>query len=406
MWLSALLTVVYLGWSGAGPGADEAPEPAPIPASVSAEIGARDEGRHPGSVHPASTGIHRFGPERTGASPHVGPASGDVLWRFEADGAVFGQPAVADEGRIVFGDLAGVLYCLDAQGSLLWRRELEGPIYGTPVIDGEGSIFVGSDADLFWSFDPSGGVRFRIATEGDADTSAAMAPDGSLRFAAGEELWSISRDGEVLWRTRVGEKVFSSPAISEAGETYVGSEDDHLHAIGSDGNPLWTYEASADVDSGPVIGAAGRLYFGANDGLLYQYDLGSAALRQQVDLGGALRAPLALRGDMLVVAVSGERPRVVALDASTLESRWSFEVGAGTGAELGFRSGPIIDAEGNIYVGAPDGFIYSIGASGTLRWTTRTLAGVDGSPVITPEGTLLVGGRDHYLYAIGPQREG
>lgn len=406
MWLSALVAVLYLGWSGGKRRAEETREPAPISADSSVERDTAGDAVDPRTTLPAPTASHRFGPDRSGASPHIGPASGEVLWRFAADGAIFGQAALGPDGKVVFGDLAGVLYCLDAEGGLLWRRELEGPIYGSPLIDGRGNIFVGSDADLFWSFDAAGGVRFRIATEGDADTSAAMAPDGSLRFAAGEELWSITGEGEVLWRAGVGEKVFSSPAISSAGETFVGSEDDHLYAVGADGSSLWTFEASADVDAGPVLGEGGRVYFGANDGVLYRYDLAEGGLRGRVDLEGPLRAPPALRGELLVVAVSGERPKVVALDASTLETRWAFEVGAGTGAELGFRSGPIIDAADNIYVGAPDGFIYSIGADGTLRWTARALAGVDGSPVITPEGTLLIGGRDHHLYAIGGPGQG
>ncbi len=398
MWFSALLAVVYLGERG-----ERSVAPTPEEPAATSET---EEPSVEGGLAPGSTGSHRFGPDRSGASPYIGPASGDVLWRFEADGPIFGQPSVSEDGTIVFGDLAGILYCLDAGGSLLWRRSLEGPIYGAPLIDGEGNIFIGSDADLFWSFDAGGGLRFRVATEGDADTSAAMAPDGSLRFAAGEELWSMTREGEVLWRARLEEKVFSSPAISAAGESLVGSEDDSLHAFAVDGARLWTFAASADVDAGPVVDEAGRVFFGANDGVLYQLSLSERGLRRRVDLGSPLRAPLALSGELLVVAVSGERPKVVALDASSFEVRWSFEVGSGAGAEMGFRSGPIIDAEQNIYVGAPDGFIYSIGADGTLRWTARALAGVDGSPLITRGGTLLIGGRDHHLYAIGRPSEG
>jgi len=132
-----------------------------------------------------------------------------------------------------------------------------------------------------------------------------------------------------------------------------------------------------------------------------QYELVSGERRWRAHVDGYVRALVALgRSGDVIVAVYGPRPRVVSLDAEDGTERWFFPVTVSETSEIGVASGPLVDAEGNIYFGAHDDYLYSITGEGDLRWIHQTGADIDSAPVLTPEGLLLVGCDDGHLYAI------
>ena len=63
------------------------------------------------------------------------------------------------------------------------------------------------------------------------------------------------------------------------------------------------------------------------------------------------------------------------------------------------RSSPSLDANGTIYVGSDDGYLYAINRNGTLRWKFRTGGAVHSSPAITSD-MVVFGSDDGYLYAL------
>jgi outer membrane protein assembly factor BamB len=67
--------------------------------------------------------------------------TGDILWRFDAEDAVFQQPT-ADGGRVYFGSRDGNLYAVDAvSGELVYRVPVGGPVIGPPAVSG-GKVYV------------------------------------------------------------------------------------------------------------------------------------------------------------------------------------------------------------------------------------------------------------------------
>jgi outer membrane protein assembly factor BamB len=65
------------------------------------------------------------------------------LWRFATGAEVFSSPTVAD-GVVYVGNLAGVLFAVDAgTGAERWRVALGGGVYASPAVAG-GSVYVGS----------------------------------------------------------------------------------------------------------------------------------------------------------------------------------------------------------------------------------------------------------------------
>lgn len=74
---------------------------------------------------------------------------------------------------------------------------------------------------------------------------------------------------------------------------------------------------------------------------------------------------------------------------------WEFT----TGGEI--SGSPAMDDSGNLFFGSRDGKIYSVSASGSLRWSYATADWVDSSPTLSPDGAAVYAGSwDNKLYAL------
>jgi outer membrane protein assembly factor BamB len=404
MWVAALAAMVVIS-----PTQERPPDPRARDAATAPIRGPEERAEpagaaapraplQPAPLEPGPPRQWRHDRRSTGRSPYAGPASPELAWEVSTGGHVSAQPVIGDDGTIYVGSHDHHLYAISPEGEIRWRRDLGAPIYSTAAL-ADGRVYVGSDADRLFAVDAAtGAVIWHLRTEDDADTGIALAPDGSLVFGAGADLFSVDREGSVRWRFRTGLKIFSTPAIDDDGTIYVGSQDDHLYAIAPDGRMRWRFAARDDVDGSPAIGDDGTVYVGSDDGHVYAVRR-DGTLRWAAAVGGDVRAPVGLGADLVYAGVFAPRPRVVALDAATGEERWSFPISAGeSGGSV--SSGPLVDRDGHLYFGADDDFVYSLDAAGRLRWFFRTHGNVDGEPVITPEGLLVFGGDDHRVRAL------
>lgn len=65
------------------------------------------------------------------------------------------------------------------------------------------------------------------------------------------------------------------------------------------------------------------------------------------------------------------------------------------------ESSPAIGADGTVYVGSTDDYLYAIDPmDGTKKWSFATGAAIYSSPAIGADGTIYVGSDDYLLYAI------
>ena len=65
-------------------------------------------------------------------------------------------------------------------------------------------------------------------------------------------------------------------------------------------------------------------------------------------------------------------------------------------------SSPALGADGAIYVGSLDGYLYALEPDGSLRWKVNLRDWVISSPAVGADGTIYVGSYNHALYAISP----
>lgn len=66
-------------------------------------------------------------------------------------------------------------------------------------------------------------------------------------------------------------------------------------------------------------------------------------------------------------------------------------------------SSPAVGADGTVYVGSWDGFLYALNPDGTLKWSYQTGGGIYSSPAVSAEGVVYAGSWDGYLYALDAQ---
>ena len=342
---------------------------------------------------------------RTHRAHGRGPREAHLAWKYAAGGPIEAQVVTSpDEKTLYVAALDGTLTALGRDGQKRWSRSLGDRIYGTPAVADDGTIYVGSDAKFFSAISPGGVVQWKLETDADADTSAVIAADGKIIFAAGRRIYAVRPGGDVAWRFQAKGKIFSAPAIADDGTVLFGSQDHSAYALSPAGTLLWRTDLGADVDCAPAIGDDGAFFFGsdASQGQLVRLDpKGEIAWRAVV--GGFVRGALSLGRDGDVLAgVYGPTPRQIRISASDGGVRGFFSV-QGTGAtEFGVHGAALEDDDGALYFGAQDDAAYAVDRTGKTRWRFVTDGDVDAPLTLLRDGSLVVPSDDGNVYLLSP----
>ncbi len=393
---------------------DHTQKAAPAPEAPSKEKPAAASPAPTDDKLPSPIHLSRVDRARTGRVKIRGPKSARLKWVFRTEGRIYGDAAIGRDGTVYVPSHDGHLYAVGSDGRQLWSFDAMGKIWSSPAIADDGTLYFGSDADRFFALTPQGEVKWIFSTEvplkkgekkldsrWDVDTSPVIARDGTVYFGCHYFLYALRPSGEVKWRFQAGVgrvKIFSSPALDAHGNIYFGTQGKRLFALKPNSEVLWNLTTEGDNDSTPCIGDK-WIYFASDDGKVRALNPVNGEIGWEKDLGHPVRAPLALGGETVIAATFGAKPFLAALDAKTGEERWRFGITPGEGAFYGVQSGALVDADGYIYFGGRDHFIYCLSPEGKLVWRYETGDQVDAGPVLGPDGTLYVGSDDKRLYA-------
>jgi len=347
----------------------------------------------------------------------AGPRAAKLKWVFRTQGRVYADAAIAPGGGTVYvASHDHRLYAVDDGGREKWSYDAAGKIWSSPSIGRDGTIYFGSDADRLVALYPDGRERWLFSTEQpvgkderpeagrfDADTSPALAADGTVIFGSHVDLFALrATSGSVRWVFAAGvgkAKIFSSPALGYDGTIYFGTQGRYLFALDSSSKVLWHVKTGRDNDSTPAVGDDGTVYFGSDDGVLRAFAPGGTP-RWEVQLGAPIRAPIAVGHDGTVFAsIYGEHPYIAAFAPADGAERWRFHIAPGKGDLYGIQSGALVDKDGYVYFGGRDGRVYCLSPAGEQVWSYETGDQVDSGPALGPDGTLYVGSDDGRMYA-------
>ena len=259
---------------------------------------------------------------------------GTLKWIYPTKVVLSSSPALGTDGTIYVGGThldktilctgspvvqLSEFYAINPNGTLKWNITLSGNVNSSPVIASDGTIYIGSTGDILfdrinpcdaatefpasdanplypvnghvYAINANGTLKWDFKTLGAVDSSAAIAPDGTIYIGSDYStyaykgadktnlmeigslstgfLYAINPNGTLKWVTDLFGDVKSSPAIGSDGTIYVGSDKEDVFAVNPDGTIKWQYPTRGPVRSSPSLAADGTIYIGSNDASLY-----------------------------------------------------------------------------------------------------------------------------------------
>ena len=336
--------------------------------------------------------------------------------------AASGTYATASGCLCTFTASAGATYMIAVDGATsgdvgaftltvddsLWQAQTGDSVTCTPAAGPDGTIYVGSEDKALYAFNPDGSQKWKLAESSAFDTSsAAVGADGTLYAAnVGGQLFAVGPSGAVNWTYAIpglagasttGNSISASPAIAPDGTVYVHSTDGNLYAVAPAGVQKWAAPVPGFSYAAPTLAPDGTIYVATDGGLVVAVNPdGSQKWQFTSPVAGEpfyTAAPVDSSGNLYVASLSGN---VYSLTGAG-RLRWTFSVGNSV------SSAPAL-ANGSVYFGGYDGFLYALSASdGSLRWKYAMGGQVRASaPAVDANGTVYVGSYDHNVYAVSP----
>jgi outer membrane protein assembly factor BamB len=342
--------------------------------------------------------MHRGGPEMRGIASFQAPAKVALKWTFTAGKPIKAAAAIA-QGRVFFGDDAGIVHALDlVSGKEQWTFKTQGGIEATPLVL-EGVVFLGSsDATLYALDAATGALKWKYET-GDKIMGGAnyvKTPDGT-RLLVGSYDMNLhcldSATGAVLWKHETENYINGAPAITSDGLVIFGGCDSFIHVLQvSDGTEVKQMESEAYIASS-VASAGGLGYVGNYGNLVLAFDpKAGTILWKYRDRNFPYFSSAAVTDDRVIIG--GRDKRLHCIDRAKGTSVWLFQ----TRGEV--DSSPIVCGDA-IVVGSADGRLYCVGlADGKERWAYEVGAPITASPAAA-DGIIVVGAEDGNVYAFG-----
>ena len=211
---------------------------------------------------------------------------GDVAWRFQAKKKVFTAPAIANDGKIVFGSQDNRVYALGANGVLAWSVDLGADVDGAPAIADDGSIFVGTDAGEIVKLRASGEIAWRTKVGGFVRGSLSIARNGDVLAGvygpSSRQVRVAAADGAIRGAFAIpgtGARDFGvHGGALEDDELALafGGQDDAVYVINANGALRWRFVTGGDVDAPLTLLTDGSLVVGSDDGKVYFFAPSSA----------------------------------------------------------------------------------------------------------------------------------
>jgi outer membrane protein assembly factor BamB len=318
----------------------------------------------------------------------------EEMWNFETglDFSIW-RPAIGSDGTIYISDQVSKLYALNQDGTQKWVKNLgDGNVY-MPGVDrtggpNDGTIYTDVQGNALLALNPNGTEKWRLGVASDIDSTPI-----------------------------VGDK----PGTPAYGIIFFGTDDaNSIFAVrdnGASGAIRWQFVTPGDVNTVPALSPDGSVVYAVSneiddsDGGLYAVNVSSnpaidGTLRWRfpirAEYGEVNSSPTVNPADGTIYVGSDDQ-YVYAINPDGTQ-KWRFN--PGTGYDIESTPAVAIDpSDGNytVYIGSDDSYVYAINAStGGLKWRFDTGDQVISSPVVDLDGTIYVGSDDGRVYAINP----
>ncbi len=290
--------------------------------------------------------------------------TGQMRWRFQTGGPVYGAPAVAEDARTIYiGSEDRSVYAVDARtGIFRWQFTTRDAVVASPAVSG-GVVYVGSEDRTLYALDAYTGALLRtFMARGPIAVEPVVEPSTNTVYVGSDDgaLYALdATDLTVKWAFAAGNAIAAAPVIDN-NVVYVGSHDTTLYALSTmprdmGGEVLWTTDLRYALVGQPVL--RDGLLFAANDYDLYAIDPQTGDVVWKYSADNLYGRPVPVGGHLFIFTDDG----VAQLERRTGKLRALFEAsGASRHAGIGAD-------EDTIFAGYYDGDIFAIESSDTLR---------------------------------------
>ncbi len=248
---------------------------------------------------------------KAGTFAKVDLQTGEIIWRFKANNAVYGMP-ILDGGKVFFGSADENFYCLDTDsGKLLFKFKISAPIWSTPLVVGDKVIFDSDDNKVHCLDKTTGKELWSFAGQGWFEAKPVLYADNVITCSLDKNVYCLkAADGELVWKYQGGGP-FRSGGVLVGSNFVVADDDGTVYSIGTgygiekwkmpgfgpiswplatdgkrvffvderkdftglddNGNIIWKRRLGHAVRSEVYIGA-GNIFFATTDGYLDRYD--------------------------------------------------------------------------------------------------------------------------------------
>lgn len=398
------------------------------------------------SMASASTSTHPwpmiYGDRKHNAtSDFAGPVPGaEILWQKRYFGNWQGQNV---EGKTVNSALT-----IDENGQVFFSARIKpltfrcGDVfkYATVAVDGntgdivaimpyEGngtSVGIDANGDYWFAFENGGSTYFQgtsiagasfvdfcgMEMSGGIGGSPVIGNEfvflGESNKYSSSRLLGLNADCTPAWDLNMASvegRIWSTPAVGDNGIVYFGDSNGRMYGFqishdnqGTDPH-LYCSADIGEITASPSIDSLGRIYIVNMAGDVYRFspDLMNSELLFSGAYGGW--GPVVDKSDVMYFEghwalraydVSGDDAPV---------HLWTFDYPNKPGMERA-NDAPVIDVDGNVYIGTEKHWVYCIDPLGQEVWSIRIAGSVEHSPAIGENGWLYVGDDKGYLYAI------
>ncbi|GAA3638808.1 outer membrane protein assembly factor BamB family protein [Flavivirga jejuensis] len=200
---------------------------------------------------------------------------GNELWRFDTGGDVNSTPAIGSDGRIYVGSTGDFFYAFNTDGTENWSSEFGSWTATATAIAPDGTIYFageGNNTDASFggvliAYNPDGTEQWRVGlTDKVNQGGPCVAPDGKIYVGGhGNELMAFSQSGSLLWSYPTNGNILSTPAIDNDGNIYLGDDEGYFYVVDPEGNRKWKEtKLGVKIWNSPAIGSNGKIYIAAD----------------------------------------------------------------------------------------------------------------------------------------------
>jgi len=318
----------------------------------------------------AEWGTYHGGEDLRGVSEMAFPETPELVWRYNAGGAVYRTP-VSDGTQMFFSTQKGQVIAIDMKGSEIWKKNFmrtnddgaEVPVrFEAPLACGDGMVLAGTTRGTLHALDAGTGVE--------------------------------------KWRYETGGIIAGSPNFSGTnGVVVIDQAEGALHCLKLDsGELLWKTEGVERCDGSAGIGN-GRIVFGSCASALHVYSVVGGKHLKDIEIGGDGQVAGGAVIDGNLIFAGTRDGSLICADAEAGDIVWSSDE-----AEDQTFSTPAVTEETVVY-SSDDGFVYAVGRQeGNLIWKFDTL-GSPSSPVVAMDKVVVSADGVLYLLSLADGRK-